>query len=210
MRKAAFVFVSEQKSDFVWSAMDRRQQKTREAIFQAFNRLLARKKYSRITVQNIIDEANVGRSTFYSHFTEKDALLKEMCTEMFEHVFSNHSRSETTHDFSSRADNAESFITHILYHLRDNKKIITGILHSEGATLFMRAFNQYLGGFFVEKLNAGKNLPPVPTDFLLHHLTCSFEGLLRWWIQNNMKQSPEEMESYFLAVVKPALDFSRQ
>ena len=52
--------------------MDRRQQKTRKNILIAFRNLLNRKNFCNITVQEIIDEANVGRSTFYSHFETKE------------------------------------------------------------------------------------------------------------------------------------------
>ena len=68
--------------------MDRRQRKSRKAILSAFSRLLERKSYSRITVQEIIDEADVGRTTFYAHFPTKDDLLSELCREIFDHVLS--------------------------------------------------------------------------------------------------------------------------
>ena len=64
--------------------MNRQQIKTRKAIFMAFTELLSKKNYNKITVQEIIDLTDIGRSTFYSHFETKDDLLKEICRELFE------------------------------------------------------------------------------------------------------------------------------
>ena len=53
---------------------DRRSQRTRQALHQALFALMRTKRYDAITVQDIIDQANVGRSTFYAHFVDKEDL----------------------------------------------------------------------------------------------------------------------------------------
>ena len=67
--------------------MDRRQRKTRELIFNAFIQLLSKKHYNNVTVGEIIEIADIGRATFYSHFETKDFLLKDLCEELFCHIF---------------------------------------------------------------------------------------------------------------------------
>ena len=66
--------------------MDRRQKRTREAIFNAFTLLLAKENYNQISVQQIIDTANIGRTTFYSHYETKESLLEDLCGELFGHI----------------------------------------------------------------------------------------------------------------------------
>jgi AcrR family transcriptional regulator len=63
---------------------DRRVAKTKAAICQALNDLMLEKKYANITIQDIIDRANVGRTTFYSHFMDKDELLNSCIVTVFE------------------------------------------------------------------------------------------------------------------------------
>ena len=67
--------------------IDRRISKTKKAIFQAFLQLLNDKGYESTTVQDIIELADVGRSTFYCHYESKELLLDELCRYLFHHLF---------------------------------------------------------------------------------------------------------------------------
>ena len=59
--------------------IDRRISKTKKAIYQAFLQFLNEKGYESTTVQDIINLADVGRSTFYCHYESKELLLDELC-----------------------------------------------------------------------------------------------------------------------------------
>lgn len=63
------------------SSMDRRVRRTRRLLHRSLIELMLERGYARITVQDILDRADVGRSTFYSHYRDKDDLLAVSCTE---------------------------------------------------------------------------------------------------------------------------------
>lgn len=179
--------------------MDRRQQKTRQAIFGAFRNLLERKSFGSITVQEIIDEANVGRSTFYAHFETKDDLLKAMCTEIFQHVFSDDLKKESNHDFSHAGHDFGKEITHILYHLQDNEKNLKGLLSCDSGEIFMEYFKEYLYEMFpafIKTLNY-----KAPSEYILNISICSFAETVRWWITEHNQYTPEEIASYFMEYI---------
>ena len=174
--------------------MDRRQKKTRQAVYDAFIRLLENKAYSNITVQEIIDEANIGRSTFYSHFETKDELLKALCTEIFDHVFSDNLSQESTHDFSAADKDIRYEITHILYHLQDNAGYIKRILSCESGEIFMRYFKEYLNVVFDDALN--QSISDIPRDYIMNHMVCDFAETVRWWMKHS-SYSPEDISRFF-------------
>jgi len=178
--------------------MDRRQKKTRDAIFKAFTALLESKSYSGITVQDIIDEADIGRSTFYAHFGTKDDLLREMCAEIFDHVFSDGVPHEKTHDFSGEAVTIGQRLTHMLYHFVDSRHYIKGILSRESGDLFMFYFKQRLNEVFADLTPA---LDGVSDQYVLNHMVSSFAETVRWWIRDNPAYKPEEVVAFYLAVV---------
>ena len=178
--------------------MDRRQVKTRQAIFSAFSKLLNHKKYNNITVQEIIDEANVGRSTFYAHFETKDELLREMCVELFAHVFDNQLQAESHHDFSKEPGNLKNRLIHLLYHLQENSKNISCVLFGESGDLFMRYFREYLFEMFTSYIEEDKK---IPRDFVLNYYVGSFSEIMIWWFQNKMKYTPEQVGEFYLLMV---------
>jgi len=179
--------------------MDRRQKKTRKAIFRAFSKLLEQKRYESITVQEIIDEADVGRSTFYAHFETKDELLRALCTDIFDHVFSEQLQPEQGHDYSAGDKSLEQELEHVLHHLKENRGNLKGLLTGESGGLFLRYFKEYLAELFGRY--QGEFRTAVPAAFLLHHLVGSFAETVNWWVAQNMQPAPETVAEYYIAVI---------
>lgn len=180
--------------------MDKRQQKSKKIIFEAFGVLLAKKSYNHITVQEIIDLANIGRSTFYAHFETKDELLNSMCDQIFGHIFSTVLSAEKNHDFSNDNNSVSSKLTHLLYHLKEQQTTIVSLLSGESSDIFMRYFKTYLTRLFSQQdLTADLY---IPKDFVINHYASSFAEAIKWWVNENMNSSPEKIVEYFVSLSK--------
>ena len=186
--------------------MDRRQKKTRNAIFQAFISLLDTQNYSSITVQDIIEEANVGRSTFYAHFETKEALLKDLCKELFDHIILTAMDKLDTHGLYACTDAPNSVILHILKHLQENDNNILTLLSCRNNEFFLRYFKSGMEELVRARfLTENRRCTGVPADFLINHISGSFVEMVQWWLEGGRVQSPAELDVYFRAVMEPLL-----
>ncbi|WP_152975350.1 TetR/AcrR family transcriptional regulator [Rhodococcus rhodochrous] len=75
---------------------DRRVRRTRTELHRALIELLTEKGYDRVSVQDILDRADVGRSTFYHHFRDKDDLLVVSCTEYMQRAVEERARGRSS------------------------------------------------------------------------------------------------------------------
>lgn len=184
--------------------MDRRQQKTRNAIFAAFTALLNRRSYNAITVQDIISEANIGRSTFYAHFETKEALLQALCRELFDHILTTAMDRQDTHGLYACTDAPNSMICHILKHLQENDNHILTLLRCENNAIFLQYFKSGMDSL-VSAQYVKEGSAALPRDFLINHISGSFVEMVRWWIEGGCKQTPQQLDDYFRQVIEPIL-----
>lgn len=187
--------------------MDRRQKKSREAIFNAFTSLLSEKNYNQISVQEIIDTADVGRTTFYAHFETKDYLLKDLCEELFGHIIDKAMGLPHGHYHYSCGNATDSVFLHLLRHLQENDRHILELLSSQNNDLFLRYFKSNLKKLIISQY-AQKGLlknSKLPEDYLVNHITSSFVETVSWWLSHDMKESPEQITEYFLKTIEPIL-----
>lgn len=183
--------------------MDRRQRKTREAIFSAFISLLSEKELAQITVGDIIQRADVGRATFYAHFETKDFLLKELCEDLFCHIFDAAAEHRCDHRHIFHCDAPDSVFLHLFQHLLKNDNQILQLLSGQNHHLFSRYFQEGLRKTVISQLPlfAARKDPRLPDSFWIDHIASVFVQTLRWWVANGMNESPETITEYFYLAV---------
>jgi AcrR family transcriptional regulator len=178
---------------------DRRTERTRRLIAQALISLMLEKSYNVISVQDIVDRANVGRSTFYAHYQDKDALLSSEFERLVAQLTHN-IRHDNPHD-QSLLPSLELF-RHVQQHYQLYKAVVIWGYNLDFAT---RALQNLLTATIEDQLSRLGQHPSIPAPVISSYVAGAFLTLLRWWLDNNMLYSPERMDEMFQRLVLPGV-----
>ncbi|MDG3249122.1 TetR/AcrR family transcriptional regulator [Streptococcus suis] len=171
--------------------MDRRIAKTKRAIFQAFLTLLNDKGYDDMRVQDVIDLADVGRSTFYAHYASKEALLEELCHDLFHHLFTGREDADV-----------KTLLAHIFKHFRTNQDRVASLLLSRNAYFLRELEAELKHDIFpkvVEDYMQGKG--NLPEDLLVHFVVTTFVETVSWWLQQRKKVDEATLTDYYIRLL---------
>jgi AcrR family transcriptional regulator len=182
---------------------DRRIQRTRKLLQDSLLALILEKSYEEVTVQDVIYRANVGRSTFYAHFQDKEALLLSEF-EIFQTMFEDQLLKQPTSDMSPWGLSLAMF-----QHAQNNLQLYKALAGKQGGSPALEYLRRYLSVLLRAHLNqqfTKKENAPVPPEILAHYLISSFMALLTWWIDNNMPYSVERMNDMFRRLTQPGIE----
>lgn len=181
---------------------DRRIQRTRQLLQESIISLILDKGYRKITVQDIIDRANVGRSTFYSHFRDKEDLLissfEELALDLHRHI-----PPATSNDL-----NQEHLIHSLAFfaHAHNNREVYMALIESGGSDKLLQLTQEYIQDHIKAHLDQfptiDKEIPlPVITNFLAGSLLT----MIIWWLEQKIPYTSQEMDVMFNALAMPGI-----
>lgn len=174
--------------------------KTKKAIFDALEQLLMQKSYYKISVGEIIEVANVGRSTFYNHFETKDIMFEEYLELIFDEL--------KLHSSFDVENHANIPVNELLKHIAENKKIIQRLVSGDTSEIIFNKFKDYWNQSaekFINTIIPPETKTTVPRDLLIDYITSSLIDMIKWWLTNDMPYSANQMKDYWIALVKPTL-----
>jgi AcrR family transcriptional regulator len=176
---------------------DRRSQRTRHLLSAALVELIREKEYNTITVRDIIDRANVGRSTFYAHFRDKDDLFVGELDRVIELLSQRIPNQEQMPFFPSLG---------LFRHVGEEYQLYKSLLWGPGIDLLIKHMQKSLSKRIEQGLLESGREFNIPIPILANFIAGSFLTLLQWWLENKMVYSPEEMDKTFKELIMAGLE----
>lgn len=180
---------------------DRRVRKTKTSLHDALIGLAREKPYPSIAVKEILGRANVGRSTFYTHFRDKDDLLESGIRDILQST-GGHPRS------GSPFDHVVAFSLPLLTHIDAHRRAAGATMRRSGRLAMHAHLQRVLTNLIAEELSSvhcRQPASPLPTDLLAKHVAATFVLVLNWWVDSDRQLTPVQVDSYFRALVQPIL-----
>lgn len=188
--------------------VDRRVQKTLKLLHEALMSLVLEKKYELISVQEILDRANVGRSTFYTHYRDKDELLLKVFDSL---RYELEAAQEAAPAVSGESyERIIGFSQAMFAHAQGYRQVYRALIRSQAGPIVRQRIQKLIADLIREEFSkesakrkqTGSALPP---ELLIHYLASTFLTVLTWWAENKNAVSPESMNSIYRSLVLPAL-----
>lgn len=187
------------------STKDRRIQKTHALLREALASLIHEKDYDDISVTEILDRANVGRSTFYTHFAGKDELLVSGMLDMLRSL----SRRPLP-PLAKRHERIIGFSLPIFEHVVEQRREAKAAMGPRGRAILhehlQRVLTASIAGDVRREFRGRGNTPAaISPDVLARYVASTFVLVLNWWLESQSRMSPKEADAIFRALVLPTL-----
>lgn len=172
---------------------DRRIRKTKAALYQALVGQVLEKGYEAVTVQDLLNAADVGRSTFYTHFSGKEDLLRLGFAQL---------RDELAAATGGQGPgSAVAFSLPLLRHAQAHAPLYRAMMGERGATVAQFQIRALVSELVRQDLR-GRSLPEaLPLDLAVEALVGAFLTMLLFWLEKRPKLTPEAVDAAFREVV---------
>lgn len=183
--------------------LDRRARRTRRLLKEALFALILEKGYDTVTIEDITRRADLGRTTFYLHYHDKEELLVESIDSIAEDLITHLPPiAEWRPSIPAAAGTGVmDAILVVFRHAAENAQLYRIILSGEGATQAHQRFHAIIR----QKANelvalgtaAGLMQPQVPPDVFASYFAGSLLATVTWWLESDIPYPPEEMAEMF-------------
>lgn len=177
--------------------------RTRQAVSEALHALMLEKSYDSITVQNLLDQSGISRSTFYSHFDGKDDVLVSYHAGFWQHISSVCMRWQ---DGSLMIAPVASLAAHLQEKIF-REYALSLIRTGRMPALRSLALDDLSSKFEAELIRiAGAREPRVRLDVTARFIATAFFDLVIWWLESGASHTPAELEIMFQRLVQPSVE----
>ena len=181
--------------------LDRRVQRTRKLLQDALFALILEKGYEEVTVQDIIDRANVGRSTFYAHFLDKQQLFLSGFEQLRDSLAQQHAVA------AASGGGTLSFSLGMFEHVQSHLLLYRALVGKQSGAVAVQHMQQMITELVREELaaRAPKDTTAIPREIVVQYTVSAFMGLLIWWADHEGPYTAVQMDVFFQQLTLPGV-----